>query len=265
MVLRNVKGVLRAVACLLILMLIVPYVSATVDSDTIPKSNDPNAEDQPEAIASLKTHIAFVSESLDARMDGTIQYISTISNGTGAITLREIHDDYLVTASSIPLMQTAAEITEAREILNSKTREFSEETKARMIEFNGNSTAQKARIRESVNASSFARSTNDTRVLSLRNKSSRLTVFNLESHDRTLTLRTLGKQGIDIKVAKNLSQQIDAQRSNLTAALASKSSAALKITNARIKDLTRQFRKTVADSRAAWELDMKRSAMMAIP
>jgi hypothetical protein len=263
--LRNTTGIIRAAACLLILMLLVPIVSAAVDSDTIPRSTDPNAEDRPEALAMLKTHIAYLGESQDARMDGTIQYIDRISNETGAVTLKEIHDDYLVTASSVPLMQTAAEIAEARESLNTRARQFSDETKTRMMQFNGSSTAQRASVRESSNASAYARSINDTSVLSLSNESARLALFIRESNDRTLLLRSLGKQGINTTLAQNLSQQIDAQRSNLTAALTSHSSASLKITNAAIRDLTLEFRKNVADSRAALQIEMKRDAMMAIP
>jgi hypothetical protein len=254
----------RAGICLLLLILSVPLVSAVVDSATIPRSTDPRYEDRPEAIASLKTHIAYVGGDQNDRMEGIIRYIDTISNGTGTIILRQIQDDYLVTASSIPLMQTSAEISQAREDLQVQSRLFSEENKARMLEYKGSSPAMKASIRAIGNATDAGRPNSTTGSLWLRNESARLTLFNRESDDRKHILSDLGKQGINTTFAKNISDQIDAQRSNLRGSLTNKSSAALKSTNAIIRTLNREFRENIADTRAAMAIQMKRDAVMAI-
>jgi gas vesicle protein len=81
---------------------------------------------------------------------------------------------------------------------------------------------------------------------------------------RTLLLRSLGKQGIDTTLARNISDQIDAQRFSLQDALTNQSAEVLKSTNTDIKTLTRQFRENVASSRAALAIEMKRDAMMSM-
>lgn len=263
MIPRERKVIFRVVACLAILMLLVPYVSATVSSTTIPKSKDPNDADRPDAIATLKNHIAYVGEDQDIRMSGTIQYIDTISNGTGITNLQEIRDDYLVIASSIPLMHTSGEIAAAREDLGVKTKLFSEMTKARMVQFNGTTSGMRASLRSYQNETRNARSGNESSHW-LANESARLTLFNKASVDRSRILVSLAEQGMNTTIARNISEQIDAQRPGLQSALSNQSAKALKSTNAVIRTLTRQFREHVATARAAHQIEMKRDAMMAM-
>ncbi|MDD1694415.1 MAG: hypothetical protein LUQ71_06790 [Methanoregula sp.] len=260
---RDRQVAFRAGACLVVLMLLVPFVSATVDSDTIPKSQTPNQADRPETIASLKMHTAYVGEDQDVRMSGTIQYINNISRGAGTTTLQEIRDDYLVTASSIPLMGTSAEIIKARENLRILTQRFSEETRARMVQFNGTKGDMRASLQSYQNATANALSGNES-IHWLANESARLTLFNRDSTKRMLQIKDLGKQGINTTLAKNLSEQIDAQRPVLQKVLTNKSAEALATTNTAIKALTLEFRKNVASSRAALVIEMKRDAMMAM-
>lgn len=252
-----------AAGCLVILMLSVPFVSAAADATAIPKSTDPRYADRPEAIASLKSHIAFISDTQDVRMDGVIRYIDTISSGTGTTTLKQIRDDFLVTASSIPLMNTNDGISRARESLRVQTLRFSEETRARMVQFNGSNNGLRASTRTAANASDTAISAGLKDPRWLANESARLTVFNKDSLERTRLLRELGRQGINTTIPRNLSEQIDAQRPGLQGALTNKSAAALESANAAIRTLTREFREDVAGLRAAREIGMKRDAMMA--
>ena len=252
-----------AVACCVILMLLVPYVSATVSGTAIPNSRDPNDADRPEAIASLKNHIAYVSEDQDVRMSGTIRYIDTISDGAGITDLQDIHDDYLVIASSIPVMHTYAEIAAAREDLSAKTKLFSEETKARMVMFNGTTDDMRAGLRSYENETGNAPSGNGSPHW-LANESARLTLFNRASMDRLRTIRSLDRQGINTTVIRNLSEQIDALRPGLKEALTNQSAEAMESVNTAIRDLTHAFRADVASVRASREIEMKRDAMMAM-
>jgi hypothetical protein len=249
---------------LVLIMLTVPFVSAVVDSDTIPKSTGPDHADRPEAIALQKTQIAYVANDQNTRMTGTIRYIDIISNGTGTVTLQEIQDDYLVIASSVPLMQTAADIERARDSLGARAREFSDESKAKMVLFNGNATRLQACIRSMANASASRYSNSTGGELWLRNESSRLMVFNQESIDRSLIIRELANKSVNTSLIQNLSRQIDAQRPNLQGALMNKSSVALQSTNDAIRALNREFRQNVADTRAALTITMKRDAIMAM-
>jgi hypothetical protein len=261
---RDRNLVFRAGAGLLLLLFLVPFVSAAVDRATIPKSTDPDYADRPDAIATLKNHIAFVAGDQNLRMEGTIRYIDAISNGTGTVTLQQIQDDYLVIASSIPLMKTSSDITRAREDLRVQTEKFSEETKAQVVKNRGTNTGMRASIRAIANES-VSLETNSTRgALWLRNESARLVLFNKESNDRKSILSELANRSIDTTVAKNISEQIDSERSSLQGALTNKSSRALQSTNIKIKDLNRQFRENIAGIRAVMAIGMKRDAMMAM-
>lgn len=249
---------------LVLLMLLVPLVSAVVDPDTIPRSTAPDHADRPETIAMQKTHIAYVAQDQNIRMNGIIRYIDIISNGAGTVSLQQIRDDYLVIASSIPLMQTSAEIEKARDSLGARAREFSDETKTQMVLFNGSTSRMQACINSMANASAVTYGNTTDGNLWLRNESSRLALFNRESSDRKRIIADLGKQGVNTTVIRNISLQIDAQRPNIQGALMNKSSEALQSTNAAIKSLNREFRQNVADTRAALAISVKRDAMMAM-
>lgn len=249
---------------LVLLMLVVPLASAVVDPDTIPRSTAPDHADRPETIAMQKTHIAYVAQDQNIRMNGIIRYIDIISNGAGTVSLQQIRDDYLVIASSIPLMQTSAEIEKARDSLGARAREFSDETQAQMVFFNGSTTRMQACISSMANASAVTYGNTTDGNIWLRNESSRLVLFNRESSDRKRIIADLGKQGANTTVIRNISLQIDARRPDIQGALMNKSSEALQSTNAAIKTLNREFRQNVADTRAALAISVKRDAIMAM-
>jgi len=257
----------RRMVCLLLLfsflaLLAVPVV-ASVDPDTIPASRDPLAENNPEMIAAQKTHVAYVSQTQQARMDGVIAYIDRISGGNGTMNLRNIEDDYLDIASSIPVMQTSDDITAAREDLRTQTQLFSEETKARLIQFNGNSTDMRGAATASVQ--SMENSISTLRAsLWLARETARITVFNRESQERSALLSTIGQAGIDTTSARNISDQIDIRRSAVQKALADNSTQSLKETNSGLKALNHQFREAIQTCRDDLRLQMNQAAVLAL-
>jgi hypothetical protein len=254
----------RSLGCLLfLLVLVILPVTASVDSTVIPKSKDPLAQDRPDVIAVIKTHVAYVGEAQQARMDGVIHYIALISNDSGTSSLQEIRDDYMTTASSIPLMSTANEITEARNELQAQSRLFSEETKSQMITFNGSFDDLRGNI--SIPVRIVDDSFNGMKdALWLAKDSARLTVFNTESVQRSLLLDSLEKQGIDISKARNISEQIDAQRVALQKALVDNSAASLRTVNDGIKSMNREFRTAVQEYRTDMQIQMKQAAVLAM-
>jgi flagellar biosynthesis GTPase FlhF len=257
----------RKIVCLflffLVIVLLVVPVSAALDRDTLPVSKDPLAENNPEIIAALKTHIAYVGQSQQARMDGVIAYIDRISGGNGTSSLRDIEDDYMETASSIPVMQTADEITEARGELRTQTQLFSEETKAQMVMFNGSTDDMRGAINASAQPMENSSSTLKE-SLWLAKDTARITVFNKESQERTALLSTISKQGIDTSHARNISEQIDTQRSAIQKALADNSARSLKAANSGLKSLNHQFRGVVKAYRGDVEIQMKQAAVLAM-
>jgi hypothetical protein len=249
---------------LLVCAIISPSLASVVaDGTTVPQSSNTPAQDNQDRISSLKTHEAYVDQLQDAHMEGVISYIDTISSGQGSANLRNIRADYLAVAASIPVMQTADDISEAQAELLEQSRFFSEETKAKIQIFNGSTDAMREQAAASVqNMESSI--TNLKNSLWLDRVSARLTVFNRESGLRSDILRSLSKQGVNISQATNISQQIDAQRSDLVKALIAKSPEGLKTINSRIKFLNRDFRAIVEESQANLRIEMSMAAILAM-
>jgi hypothetical protein len=262
---RTLKMIIPGLMGFLLASLVISPVFASVPAEitTIPESKDTLAQDNPELITALKTHVAYVGQSQDARMDGVIAYIDTISDGTGSENLREIQDDYLAVASSIPVMQNYGDIADARIELQRQSRLFAEETKAQMIAFNGSTDAMREMASESMQSVEDS-ITSMRESLWLAKDTARLTIFNQESQNRETILRIMSKQGVDVSIAQNISQQIDARRTDLQNALNAKSVPSLKNTNSGLKLLNREFRATVDGYRTNLQIEMKRAAILAM-
>jgi len=249
-------------ACLFVAT--VPLAGAATSTITPSGSSGYLARDNPELISAQKMHVAYLGEVQQARMDGVIQYIDTISGGKGSYNLRMMQEDYMVTASSIPFMHTADEIDAARDDMRVQTQLFSEETKAQMGIFNGSTNM----MRECTNASiqavegSFS---NLSDSLWLSRDTARLTVFNTYSEKREELLSALSAQGVDTSLAKEIANRIDAHRSELQAALSKKQAGAIQNVNSGLKALNVQFRDIVQGYRTDLKIQLDTAAILAIP
>lgn len=255
--------IITVLAGLIVSFVIIGPVCAAVAEDVnVPKSTDALAKDNPEMLALLKTHTAYVSQGQDTRMGEVISYIDTISDGDGSAGLRGIREDYLAVASSVPMMQTSDDIEDARLELQRQSRLFNEETKAKVVFYNGNFSAMRGQSSTVVQArESSVTSMQD--YLWLAKESARLTIFNRDAKERAATIRSLSNQGVDVTAAKKISDQIDAQRSVLQDALTKKSVTALKASNTGLKSLNREFRSTIEGYRSDLTIEMKRAAILA--
>jgi len=255
-----------SLACLLLIIgsfLLVTAVCALSDTIEVPASTDPLDRDRPENIAALKNHIAYVGESQEARMDGVISYINTISGSAGAGKLQQIRDDYLAAAATIPVMQTADQINSLRDDMCSQTRLFAEETRAQMVMFNGTPDGMRETADASMNA--FDVSLNRmTDPLWLSRDSARVVVFNREAQERNFTIMSLKDKGVDITQAQQISDQIDAKRSDLEAALRNNKDGAITKVNTGIKSLNQDFRNTIGAYQTNLAIQMKSAAIMAM-
>nr|WP_319376898.1 hypothetical protein [uncultured Methanoregula sp.] len=260
------KKRILSLGCLLLIigsLFLVMTVSAIVENIEIPASKDPLARDSPENIAALKTHIAYVGTSQEARMDGVIAYINNISGSSGAEKLQQIRDDYLEAAASIPVMQTADQINALRDDMCTQTRLFADEARVQVVIFNGTPEDMRKTADASINA--FDLSFNGmTDPLWLSRESARVTIFNRESEERNFTIRSLNDKGIDITQARQIADQIDAKRSDLEAALRTRQGEAMTKANTGIKTLNQEFRNTVGTYRANLEIQMKSAAIQAM-
>jgi len=253
------QGIIRIGICLLVLIaLFVPVASAF--GENLPQ---PLAENSPAIISALKNHIVYVGESQEARMKGIIRYVDVISNGAGNIDLEWIQEDYLTQASSIPLMYTAREINDAREEMGKQSLNFANAAQDQVVFFNGNFNTMKDYVNDSMIAlsDSFVPAKDPSW---LARSGARLAVFNASSFERNTTISDLARQGIDVTKAREISDQIDAQRTNLENALAHRKNVTIQSVNSDIKFLNQQFRNAVLDYRAQLQIKISVAAVSAM-
>jgi len=230
----------RTILCLGVFLTLALLIAAPLAAASTPA----NARDDPQLISGLKIHVAYYGELQQAQMDGTIRYINTISNGTGISALQNYEEDYMVAASSVPSMNSADDITAARDTMQTKSRKFSAETQVQMMKYGG----KPADLGKWVNAS--VSQTEDSILRSngtywLAQNTSRLVVFNYYSVGRSAILQNLEQQGMNVTDARQVSETIDAQRPALKDAVLNDRFDALKETNSAIDEQNRKFRDLV--------------------
>ncbi len=239
--------IFRIGVCLLLLLAVgIPPASATeILPLPLQQPQTVSAQENPALISALKTHVADLAGFQKSRMDGVIGYIDNISGGSGGADLQAIQEDYLATATSIPLMGTVDEIDAARNDMGDLTRQFSEETRAQMQMFNGSTGDLRSSINGSVAA--FGESVDGVKTYAwLAGDAARLRVFDTAITEQDELLTSLDSQGIDVSAARDISGRIAAQRTVLVDALENHDAAALMTTNTAIKSLNQQFRDDIA-------------------
>jgi hypothetical protein len=232
---------------LLISIFIWPANAYVADPGSVISQQKP-AEDSPEIIRMLQSHTVYLAESQEARMNGVIRYIDCISHGSGVTELSWIKEDYLATASSIPLMDTSAEIRAARQEMQDKSILFADETANQITRSDGDAESMKAFISDAMQE--LDKSAGDSNASHwFRTGDARLTLFDRSAGDRNTTLALLSGQGADVAKARELSDLIVAERPVLKNVVFHKSDATLKSENSRLKLLNQQFRNTIRECR----------------
>ena len=253
----NRSEILRTGLILLFLStLFVPLAGAVTPSAGQSGSQSSVIQDSAELISPLKMHIAYVGKTQQARMDGVISYIDSISGGTGTAGLRQIQEDYLMAAFPVPVMRTDEEITEAREEMRRQSILFVDETNAQLAMFNGSyddmqSSAEAALhpVEESYNCLKYSSW--------LASQTTRFMVFNQSSERRTAILDDLSLHGMDVTYPKTLSAQIDAQHAELENALLQNQDGVLLSINSGLRLQKQQFHITVEGYRMNLQAQMK--------
>lgn len=242
--------------------MIIPIVSGSTGNSAPEGNQNTIIQDNGELLSSLKTHVAYIGKLQQARMDGVIQYIDRISEGTGSANLHRIQEDYLIAAFSVPVLRTVDEINAARDEMREQSILFADETNTKMILFNGTT----ADMRTNANSQmQIIEGTFNSIMYSswLSSETTRLTVFNQSSERRTGILDTLSAQGVDTSQAQNLSEQIDSQQSAMENALLQNRDEALQSITSGLKFLNQQFRNTVEAYQMNAMIQMKTADMMA--
>lgn len=246
----NKSGIIRTGCSLLFLfLLVIPASGALTDSTDKVAGQSTVIQDSARLISPLKMHVAYVGKTQEARMEGVITYIDRISGETGTATLREIQEDYLVAALQVPVMRTVGEITAAREEMRHQSILFFDETNTQMARFNG--SVDDMRLSAAGSLRTVENSFNCMQYSSwLASKTTRLLVFNQSSERRTAMLEDLSIHGLDVSYPRNLSEQIDAQHTELEQALLQDRDGVLSSLNNGLRLLNEQFRTTVEGYKA---------------
>ncbi len=252
-------GVLLAVS----FVFFTPVVSALVDTSDIPHSTGPLDRNSPEELSLLKSHTAYVGVMQQARMNGVIGYIDQISDGAGTANLQWIQEDYLTAVSSIPLLYTSDEITAAREEMRVQSIRFFEETNIQMAAFNGTTTGLRASTKETEAdaETAFARMPGSVWLIK---GSARLAAFNTSAEKRAALLLTLTRKGVDITQIREISNQIEARRTDLQIIVVKHQDGAVLTLNSSIARLNDQFRNTVDEALKNHDIQLKTAAMLAM-
>jgi hypothetical protein len=260
----NRIGIFVVNLCLLcVISLFAPIAGALSDNTAQSGSQNTIIQDNAELLSSLKMHAAYIGKMQQARMDGVIQYIDSISGGTGSANLQQIREDYLMTAFCIPIMRTVDEIETAREEMRQQSILFADETNTQIMMFNG--TIDEMRTKANSNMATIENSFNSIMYSSwLASETTRLTAFNQSSERRTAILETLNDQGLDISPAQNLSEKIDGQHSVLENALLHNRDGALLSITTGLKQLNQQFRNMIDSYQANARIQIKSAEMMAM-
>ena len=129
--------------------------------------------------------------------------------------------------------------------------------------FNG--TTDEIRAHANTNTLGIERTFNSIMYSSwLASDTTRLTLFNRSSDRRTVTLDMLNSRGLDVSVAQNLLDQIDAQHAKLENALLQNRDESLLSITSGLKYLNQQFRNTIEVYQTNARIQMKTTEIMSM-
>jgi len=257
---KQLTVVRLGIVLLLVCGFVIPLALAV---PVISQNKDYLDQDSPDTIIALKNHVAFVGDDQRLRMNYAISYIDNISKGAGTLRMKWIEHDYLVAVSSIPLMYTSDEITESREEMQRQSILFTDETKNQIILFNGSLTDMRESTRVSIESGNDSFDT-ISQTLWLSRNTARLTVFINDSEIRTTLLKQLGRKGVNTTAGWEISNQIDAKRSDIIDAIKTGKKGSIQIVNAEIKQLNQQFRNQIETYDSNLQIQVKTAEMLSL-
>ena len=239
---KKTGTILIGAAMLCMIALCIPFASAA-DAGQSWSNN-------PEHITAMKAYVAYVSEDYQAKMNGAITYIGTISGSAGTGDLTATEQQFTATAASVQSMTTNESIDAALTQMKGEVTAFHTDTVNDMKAYNGSESA----LHDSVNASVTA---DQATIQSLytawwtARETSRLDEFTHNDAIRHGALANLTAKGIDVSQAQGIETQIDGLQPSLKSALDARDEKALDSVNEQLGTLGRQFWDTVGTD--AWQ------------
>jgi hypothetical protein len=231
----NVKKsgtILIGTAMLCMIALCIPIVSAA-DSGQSWSNN-------PEHITAMKAYVAYVSEDYQARMNGAISYIGTISGSAGTGDLTGAEQQFTATAASVQSMTTNDSIDAALIQMKGEVATFHTNTANDLKAYNGSAPALHASVNASVTADQVTVGNLYTAWWTAR-ETSRLDEFSHNDAIRNGALTNLSAKGIDVSQPQGIETRISGLQDSLKSALDARDEKTLNSVNTRLGTLGKQF------------------------
>jgi hypothetical protein len=249
---RNYQRIFSICLILLAVCILPAAVSAAPDttSSTVLQQVGGQWNTNADAIAAAKATAAYAAELGKDRMDGAIQYLSSIA-AQGASTLSTDEQAFLSDASTAQSANDVDGVRAAGEQMKEAGQQFTTDTKEVLMA--GNVSAKN--LRAAVNASVEADSAN---LQSLKEtawsdrETARMEVFTTNDARRNGVLANLTAKGIDVSSAQAIENQIQQQGAALKAGFDAENANAVKAANQQLSTLTQQFQETVKGYRQAY-------------
>jgi hypothetical protein len=197
-------------------------------------------KDSPEHIAAMKAYVAYAGEKTEARMDGAIGYIGTISNGVETGRLSAAQSQYTGIVSSVQEMNTCEQIHDAETQMRTAGTDFTSAARTEVKQYNGTEKALAAAIKASVTARAGTITPFENAWWTART-TNRMNEFTANDARRTATIANLSAKGVDVTQAQSLEAQIKEAGAALSTALASHDEKAVKAANEQLAALDKQF------------------------
>ena len=224
--------ILIGTAILCMIALCIPFVSAA-DSGQ-PWNNNP------EHITAMKAYVAYVGEDYQARMNGAISYIGTISGSAGTGDLTGAEQQFTATAASVQTMTTNDSIDAALSQMKGEVATFHSDTTNDLKAYNGSASALHASVNASVTADQATIGSLYTAWWTAR-ETSRLDEFAHHDAIRNGALTNLSAKGIDVSQPQGIETRISGLQGSLKSALDARDEKALAGVNTQLGTLGKQF------------------------
>jgi hypothetical protein len=212
--------------------------------------NGTSYRDSPEHIAAMKAYVAYAGEKTEARMDGAIGYIGTLSSGAGTDRLSATRSQYTGIVSSVQGMNTYDQIHDAETQMRTAGTDFTSAARTEVKQYNGTEKALAAAVNASVTAQAGTIASLENAWWTART-TARMDEFAANDARRTATIANLTAKGVDVTQAQSLESQIRDAGAALSAALASHDEKAVKTANEQLAALDKQFAEIVKGYHAA--------------
>lgn len=211
--------------------------------------NGTSYKDSPEHIAAMKAYVACTGEKTEARMDGAIGYIGTISNGAGTDRLSAAESQYTGIVSSVQGMNTYDQIHDAETQMRTAGTDVMSAARTEVKQYNGTEKALAAAVNASVTAQAGTIASLENAWWTART-TARMDEFAANDARRTATIANLTAKGVDVTQAQSIESQIQQESTVLSAAFNSHDEKAVKAANEQLAALDKQFAAAVKSD--AW-------------